>query len=309
MRADVVRLLLCPHCGSGLSLAERSLQCATGHSFDIARQGYVNLLPGDSPPGTGDTASMVRAREAFLEAGHFSGLHDAVAEAAGRAIRDAGSKPPLAGLEPEPGSAGGIIDVGAGTGYYLAGVLDRLPDRIGLALDLSKFALRRAARAHERMGAAACDTWRRLPVRGNCAALILDAFAPRNPPEFRRIIEPEGRLLIVTPTNRHLAELIPLLGLLGVDTRKQDRLDAKVSGDFALSRGDPLRRVSDAHAHRCGHAGRHGAERLSHPGRGAQAKDGRVEGNNGSQCVGHDIGLPARLTVTVRRRPQKTGAG
>jgi 23S rRNA (guanine745-N1)-methyltransferase len=235
MRADVVRLLLCPHCGSGFSLAERSLRCAAGHSFDVARQGYVNLLPGDSRPGVGDTAAMVGAREAFLEAGHFSGLRDAVAEAAGRAILEAGSKPPAAGLEPEPGSAGSVIDVGAGTGYYFAGVLDRLPDRIGLALDLSKFALRRAARAHERMNAAACDTWRRLPVRDNCATLVLDVFAPRNPPEFRRIIEPEGRLLIVTPTNRHLTELIPLLGMLGVDARKQDRLDAKVSGDFALA--------------------------------------------------------------------------
>jgi 23S rRNA (guanine745-N1)-methyltransferase len=232
MRADVVRLLVCPHCGSVFSLAERALRCAAGHSFDIARQGYVNLLPGDSRSGTGDTAPMVRARRAFLEAGHFSRLRDAVAEAAGRAVLEAGSRPPPA--EAEPDSAGAIIDVGAGTGYYLAGVLDRLPDRIGLALDLSRFALRRAARAHERMGAAACDTWRRLPVHDNCAVLVLDVFAPRNPPEFRRILEPEGRLLIVTPTNRHLRELTPLLGMLGVDTRKQDRLDAKVSGHFAL---------------------------------------------------------------------------
>jgi 23S rRNA (guanine745-N1)-methyltransferase len=232
MRADVVRLLVCPHCGSVFSLAERSLRCAAGHCFDIARQGYVNLLPGDPRPGTGDTASMVRSRETFLEAGHFSGLRDAVAEVAERAVLEAGSRPSPAG--PEPGSTGGIIDVGAGTGYYLAGVLDRLPDRTGLALDLSKFALRRAARAHERMGAAACDTWRRLPVRDNCAVLVLDVFAPRNPLEFRRIIEPEGRLLIVTPTNRHLRELIPVLGMLGVDTRKQDRLDVKVSGHFAL---------------------------------------------------------------------------
>jgi 23S rRNA (guanine745-N1)-methyltransferase len=234
IRPDIVRLLACPHCGSGFSSADRSLRCAAGHSFDIARQGYVNLVPGDSRPGTGDTASMVHARETFLESGHFSRLRDAVAEAAARAVLEAGSKPPPAGLKPKPGSAGCVIDVGAGTGYYLAGVLDRLPDRIGLALDLSKSALRRAARAHERLGAAACDTWRRLPVRDNCAALVLDVFAPRNPPEFRRIIEPEGRLLIVTPTNRHLMELIPLLGMLGVDTRKQDRLDAKVSGDFAL---------------------------------------------------------------------------
>ncbi len=225
MRPDVAELLICPHCGGGLSLAGPALRCAGGHSFDIARQGYVNLLPGGHRPGTGDTASMVRARDTFLRAGHFAGLRHATVETAARALLEVPKQ-----TDPAQGC---IIDVGAGTGYYLAGVLDRLPGRVGLALDISKFALRTAARAHERMGAVACDTWQRLPVRDHCAVLILDVFAPRNPPEFRRLLEPRGRLVVVTPTDRHLCELVPALGLLTVDTRKQERLDARLADDFA----------------------------------------------------------------------------
>jgi 23S rRNA (guanine745-N1)-methyltransferase len=66
---------------------------------------------------------------------------------------------------------GCVVDVGAGTGYYLAVVLERLTDRVGLALDVSKYALRRAARAHRRVGAVACDVWHGLPVATDSAAV------------------------------------------------------------------------------------------------------------------------------------------
>ena len=130
---------------------------------------------------------------------------------------------------------GCIVEVGAGTGYYLAAVLDRFPGRTGLALDISKFAARRAARAHERMAAVVCDAWSALPVADASASLILDIFAPRNPPEFRRVLRPDGALLVVTPSPRHLEELVAGLGLLKVDERKPERLERSLGGDFVLS--------------------------------------------------------------------------
>ena len=223
MRFEVVELLLCPYCGDRLSLNGPTLKCGSGHSFDVARQGYVNLLRGDRRPPTGDTAPMVRARQKFLERGHFAGLRDAIVETALRAVTEASV---------ERSAQGCVVEVGAGTGYYISGVLERMPDRAGLALDVSKFAVRHAARTHERLGAVACDTWQRLPVRSHSAALILDIFAPRNPPEFRRILEPQGRLVVVTPRDRHLSELVRALGLLEVDRRKQERLDARLAEDF-----------------------------------------------------------------------------
>jgi 23S rRNA (guanine745-N1)-methyltransferase len=125
-----------------------------------------------------------------------------------------------------------VLETGAVTGYYLAGVLDRMPGARGLALDLSKHASRRAARAHERMAAIVCDVWRPLPVKSRSIAVVLDVFAPRNPTEFQRVLEPGGGLVIATPTSSHLQELVQALGLLTVDQRKPERLDEGLAGLF-----------------------------------------------------------------------------
>ncbi len=230
--AAALSFLRCPVCGTGFSVADHSLRCETGHSYDIARQGYVNLLPGDARPGTADTADMVAAREGFLESGHFAGLRRLIAEAAGRAVAEAGGGSG-AGAGGSDAAGGCIVEVGAGTGYYLAGVLDHLPGAVGLALDISKFAARRAARAHERMAAVVCDAWKALPITDGAADLVLDVFAPRNPAEFRRILRPDGRLLVVTPTAGHLRELVAALGLVTVDERKAERLEQALGADFA----------------------------------------------------------------------------
>ncbi|OKI14303.1 putative RNA methyltransferase [Streptomyces sp. CB03911] len=211
MLQDIERYLACPHCGQALALGGRTLRCPAGHSFDLAKQGYVSLLAGDAHTGTGDTADMVSARTDFLAAGHYRPIADALAEAAVAA-------------SPE----GLVADLGAGTGYYLSHVLDALPANPGAALDISKFALRRAARAHPRIGAVVCDAWRPLPLRDASAGLVLNVFAPRNGPEIRRALRPGGTLLLVSPTSRHLRELVGALGLLSVDEDKQRRIEEKL---------------------------------------------------------------------------------
>jgi 23S rRNA (guanine745-N1)-methyltransferase len=217
---DALELLACPHCAGPLSRAKGTVSCPSGHSFDVARSGYLSLLPGDARLGSADTAEMVAAREAFLGAGHFEPLAEALAGEAERMQLPAGC----------------VLDLGAGTGWYLARVLDRLPARTGLALDLSKHALRRAAKAHPRIAAVACDAWRPLPVRDAAAALVLSVFAPRNGPEIARVLGPGGALLVVTPTERHLTELVEGLGLLTVDERKPDRLAARLGPHLELER-------------------------------------------------------------------------
>ena len=130
---------------------------------------------------------------------------------------------------------GCVADVGAGPGYYLAAVLDRLPGRAGLALDASKFAARRAARAHDRIGAIVADVRGRLPVADRAAAVALSVFAPRPAAELRRVLHPAGRLLVVTPDSDHLGELAGPLGLLSVDPRKDERLTARLGPYFDLA--------------------------------------------------------------------------
>ncbi|MGW2546948.1 putative RNA methyltransferase [Kitasatospora sp. NPDC001574] len=211
MLQDIEPYLACPHCAQALTLDGRTLRCPGGHSHDLAKQGYVSLLAGDAHTGTGDTAGMVAARSDFLAAGHYRPIADALAASAVAA-------------DPE----GLVADLGAGTGHYLAHVLDALPGRPGAALDISKYALRRAARAHPRIGAVVCDAWRPLPLLDASAGLVLNVFAPRNGPEIRRVLRPGGTLLLVSPTPRHLRELVTALGLLSVDEDKLRRIDEKL---------------------------------------------------------------------------------
>jgi 23S rRNA (guanine745-N1)-methyltransferase len=230
---DVAPFLICPYCGGPLTRTEGVLRCLTGHAFDIARQGYVSLLPAGWRGGAGDTAAMVRARERFLSAGHFATMATRLADLAEQQTRGTGC----------------IVDVGAGIGYYLTAVLERMPDRVGLALDASKHALRRAARAHGRIGAVACDIWQGLPVAANAADVLLNVFAPRNAAELARILRPTGRLLVVTPTSRHLHELVSALGLVEVDEQKLQRLAAQTSPYFELmERHDVTGTMSLSHA-------------------------------------------------------------
>jgi 23S rRNA (guanine745-N1)-methyltransferase len=217
----VIQYLTCACCDAALARDGGSLRCRAGHVFDISRQGYVSLIAGGATVAAGDTAAMVQARERFLAAGHFASL----AAELGQAAADAAG----------PREGGCVVDAGAGTGYYLAAVLERLPGRAGLALDVSRFALRRAARAHRRIGAVRCDVWRRLPVADGAADLALNEFAPRNGAELRRVLSPDGRLLVVTPLPDHLSELTGPLGLLTVDRRKDERLAATLGPHFELA--------------------------------------------------------------------------
>lgn len=202
-----VALLACPVCRAGLAADDTGLRCPAGHSFDRARQGHLTLLPPGGSPHPGDSAAMVADRVDFLAAGHYAGVTAALADAV---LAD--------------GSPGSVLDLGGGTGAHLAGVLDRAPGAVGVCLDVSRYAARRAARAHPRAMAVVADTWAGLPVRDGAVDRVLVVFAPRNGAETARVMAPGGRLVVVTPAADHLAELVGPLGLLSVDPAKAERL-------------------------------------------------------------------------------------
>lgn len=240
--AAVVPALRCPHCSAPVELAERAVVCESGHRYDVARQGYVSLFPPTGPPPTADSAAMVAARDSFLGAGHYGPVADgmtAVAEAAAGGASATGTgaaaTPDVLAVgvdgQAELGADGApgdreplVVDVGAGTGWHLAAVLERLAHRRGLALDGSRDALRRAVRAHPRIAGVACDAWSSLPVRDGAASLVLSVFAPRQAAELARVLAPGGALIVVTPGQSHLRELVGPLGMLGIGADKRDRL-------------------------------------------------------------------------------------
>jgi 23S rRNA (guanine745-N1)-methyltransferase len=153
---------------------------------------------------------MVADRAAFLATGHFAGVTTTLAAAVA-----AGPRRPRT-----------LLDLGGGTGHHLAALLDTLEDAVGVVLDSSRYAARRAARAHPRAVAVVADAWRRLPVRDAVLDRVIVAFAPRNGPEIARVLAADGRLVVVTPAPDHLAELVGPLGLLRVDPDKPARLTA-----------------------------------------------------------------------------------
>jgi 23S rRNA (guanine745-N1)-methyltransferase len=191
------RLLACPVCGAGLSRADAALACPTGHRFDIARAGYVNLL-GRAAPANADTPAMVGARERFLTSGAYEPIATAVAAAL------------VAGL---PTSGAAIAEFGAGPGYYLAAARRAAPpDTIALATDISPVAARHCAARG--LASIVADTWAGLPVRNACLDAACCVFAPRNPGELARVVR--GTVVLVTPARDHLIELRERLGLLDV---------------------------------------------------------------------------------------------
>ena len=224
MPRRVVDALACPVCGQVLAQDPRGLTCPTRHGFNVAREGYAGLLTGATPPGTGDGKEMVADRLRFQAAGHYDPIGRALAEA-------------VAGVGVDPL----IVDVGGGTGHYLAQVLEATPGAVGLTTDVSKFAARKAAKAHPRAGAVTADSWRVLPLADGSTDVLLNVFAPRNAAEFHRVLAPTGTLLVVTPEPDHLVELRSDLGLLEVDPRKDERLAQSLHTHFAPVQARPVR--------------------------------------------------------------------
>ena len=193
-------LLICPLDHLTLQQKDAQLRCANGHSFDIARQGYVNLLgPGDKRSrNPGDSKEMVAARRAFLDSGHYDPLAQRLVEL----------------VRPLVNARSVIVDAGCGEGYHLQQLRSHLlfpggssPQLIGF--DISKWALQAATR---RLAA----TWlvasnRNIPLRPNSADCLLSLFGFPVFASFRGVLKDGGTLVIGNPGPQHLIELREIL--------------------------------------------------------------------------------------------------
>lgn len=223
MLSDILDVLADPVDGSRLEGVDdfSRLVSATGHSYDVARQGYVSLVSGAGLKHQGDSADMVTAREAFLSAGYFAPFVEAVSAAAADVLDDAGV--------PEDADPV-ILEVGAGTGYYLTHTLDAVAGARGVGLDVSTSAAKLLAKAHPRIGAIVADAWAQVPLQDESCDVISVVFAPRNPAEFARLLRPGGEVVILTPAAGHLDELREPLGIIGIEQGKLDRMLEQATG-------------------------------------------------------------------------------
>jgi 23S rRNA (guanine745-N1)-methyltransferase len=189
--------LACPLDGTPLHSNGSAWRCASGHNFDIASQGYTNLLPVQNKRSRdpGDSKEMIAARRRFLTAGFYQ----PIAAAVSRAV--------LADLPDD--DAGSCLDAGCGEGYYLRQLAAAVPNEQTLALlglDISKWAVLSAAKQDRRpnwvVGSNA-----NLPVLSGTLDRVLCMFGFPVYPEFARVLKPGGRLVQVDAGPDHLREL------------------------------------------------------------------------------------------------------
>lgn len=200
MNAAQVSGLRCPVCRGALGIWGRTLRCAKNHSFDMAKEGYVNLLPIQKRHAAdpGDGKAMVAARRAFLQ----SGAYDPFRKALGELCAQAGYAAPH------------IVDAGCGEGSYDQTVLETLTaagcEAQLIGFDLSKPAVRLAAKlvpgAAFAVGGSFCA-----PVADGWADILLNVFSPFAEKEFSRMLRPGGLLIYAVPTPRHLFGLKEVL--------------------------------------------------------------------------------------------------
>lgn len=189
--------LICPLCHQPLILHTHSFRCDAGHQFDQAKEGYVNLLPvqhkGSREPG--DSAAMLQARRAFLDAGHYQPLRNRVAGVLTSLLVNKPAR---------------LLDIGCGEGYYTAAMVDALPQAQLFGLDVSKAAIRMAAKRYRAVEFCVASS-QRLPFADQTLDGVVRIYAPCNEQELGRVIKPGGILLTVTPGPCHLQQFKALI--------------------------------------------------------------------------------------------------
>ncbi|CCN32999.1 Ribosomal RNA large subunit methyltransferase A [Vibrio nigripulchritudo SO65] len=187
----------CPLCQNDLELNQRTYRCENNHQFDVAKEGYVNLMPAHHKRSKdpGDNKEMTQARRRFLDSGHYQVLRESVAQTCNHWVKS---------------SQGQLLDIGCGEGYYTDLVEKHLADKLSeprvFGLDISKVAIRYAAKRYTNCQFSVASS-HRLPFSDESLDAVLRIYAPCKAEELYRVINDKGVLITVTPAARHLFQL------------------------------------------------------------------------------------------------------
>ena len=194
--------MICPNCKTKLQKIDNSYKCKNNHSFDISKQGYVNLLLNSS--NSGDNKEMINARCQFLEKGYFEPLLNEII----KTIKSL--------------NINNILDIGCGEGYYDRGIKKKINVNI-VGVDISKEACLKAAKLDKEILYVVSSS-NKLPFEDNEFDLLINIFAPHDEPEFSRVCN--KYILKVIPNINHLLELKELL-YENVILKEEKKLDFK----------------------------------------------------------------------------------
>jgi 23S rRNA (guanine745-N1)-methyltransferase len=195
-------IIICPYCQSSLSNSgEKTFVCQNKHSFDIAKQGYLNLLPVNQKKSSdpGDNEMMIAARRHFLELGHYDPLIASIRQVINEQLLF--DKKDIIAL-----------DAGCGEGYYSEKVFHDLPNLKAnvFGTDISKYAVKQAAKTYKNHFYFVSSVYN-LPVASASTDLILSVFSPIAEDEFKRVLTANGAVIIVSPAADHLHEMAALI--------------------------------------------------------------------------------------------------
>lgn len=224
-------ILQCPVCRNPLIPSTGGYQCSNRHTFDVARQGYVNLMlahkkhskePGDSP-------AMIQSRRRFLDQGFYDRVSDGINEVVAGNLH-----------ELEDGTAFSILDAGCGEGFYLKRLKEYLMGHSGgriphdcYGVDISKFAVGKAAQRDKTISWAVANIVD-LPFASGSLDMVMNVFALADFAEFSRILRETGKLVIVTPGPRHLNGLREIIYPVSRE-HTQPEMSEQTKGLFTLS--------------------------------------------------------------------------
>lgn len=238
---NILELLICPLCGSHMDRTERSIVCPAGHTFDIAKSGYVNLLPPGKGKNarTGDEREMVRARSEFLECGYYDRITEVMAQVTAKYLQK---------------NEYTVCDMGCGEGYHTCRFVRRLSDETGarvtaVGFDASKYAAEKGSKRAvsgslmPRDGVGAPHDGNsayffpanifHLPVREHSVNVVLSMFAPVAGEEAKRILTDDGILVVVSSGREHLLEMRQRIY---DDVRLSDDLPSTPDGFYDIAR-------------------------------------------------------------------------
>jgi 23S rRNA (guanine745-N1)-methyltransferase len=228
----MISILQCPVCRELTVRSETGCQCDNKHTFDSARQGYVNFLLAHKKHSKepGDNRDMIQSRRRFLDRGHYDRISDGINEAIAVALNG-----------PEKGRICNILDAGCGEGFYLKRLKEFLTRSSAnpevfryYGVDISKYAVQQATQRDKTMNwfvASVID----LPFIKSTLDIVFNVFSPVNFPEFSRILKETGMLVIVHPGPRHLNGLREIIY---PDAREHEESDMveQAEGLFSLSK-------------------------------------------------------------------------
>ena len=223
-------LFTCPVCGCPLNRLDKTLKCDHGHSHDISRYGYVNLLMSNksSKKRHGDDSTMVLCRSNFLNKGYYAPIRRGVWRA----------------IEKNCTENSVLLDAGCGECWYTAYIAKMLREKFPgseiAGVDISKESLRYGAKRDRDLQLAVAST-AHIPMASDFSDFVLNIFSPLETAEFRRVLKPGGKLIRVIPLERHLWQLkcavydapyendVPPFGLDGFDVCDSDEIKTEIT--------------------------------------------------------------------------------